>query len=201
MYSILTTYALSYLALKRGDTTMALTSVLIGSAAAIITTPFWALLSDKIGRRGPAVFGIIGMGILVWPFFLFLDRGNLLWLPLVVAAGLAIFDASIYGPGAAWFSEQFPTEVRYSGVSIGYQVGTLISGGLTPFIATYLFSIGGGSPWLISAFISFYAVLSLFAAFAAKDPVRDNRRALLDIHGSSADTDYAAQPINSQDLL
>ncbi|WP_413730292.1 MFS transporter [Sodalis sp. RH22] len=177
MYAILTTYALSYLVLKRGDATMALTAVLVGSAAAIIATPFWALLSDKIGRRAPAVFGILGIGILVWPFFWFLDHGNLTFLPLVVAVALAVFDAAIYGPGAAWFSEQFPIEVRYSGVSIGYQVGTLISGGLTPFIATYLFSVGDGSPWLISAYISFYALLSLIAAFAAQDPVRDGRNA------------------------
>lgn len=172
MYAILTTYALSYLVLKRGDATMALTAVLVGSAAAVIATPFWALLSDRIGRRGPAVFGILGIGILVWPFFYFLDHGDLRYLPLTLAVALAIFDAAIYGPGAAWFSEQFPIEVRYSGVSIGYQVGTLLSGGLTPFIATYLFKAGNGSPWLISAYISFYALLSLAAAFAAKDPVR-----------------------------
>ncbi len=201
MYSILTTYALSYLAIKRGETTIALTAVLVGSAAAIIATPFWALLSDKIGRRGPAVFGIVGIGILVWPFFWFLDRGNLLFLPLVVAVGLAIFDASIYGPGAAWFSEQFPTEVRYSGVSIGYQVGTLISGGLTPFIATYLFSVGGGSPWLISAFISFYAILSLFAALAAKDPVRERRRALSLRDEPTTDILPSSRPLNRQDTL
>ncbi|MCY0386800.1 MFS transporter [Robbsia sp. Bb-Pol-6] len=175
MYAILTTYSISYLHLRRGDTRFALGAVLVGSAVAIVATPCWAWLSDRIGRRGPALFAIIGMGILVWPFFAFLDGGNLAYLPLVVAVALGVFDAAIYAPGAAWFAEQFPVEVRYSGVSLGYQVGTLISGGLTPFIATYLYAVGGGAPWLICGFISFYAVLSLAAALAAQDPVRTDR--------------------------
>ncbi|PLZ03914.1 MFS transporter [Burkholderia sp. WAC0059] len=178
MYAILTTYSLSYLHLKRGNSTFALTAVVVGSAAAIVTTPVWALLSDRIGRRGPALFSALGMGILVWPFFLFLDRGNLAYLPLVAAIELAVFDAAIYGPGAAWFAEQFPVDVRYSGVSLGYQIGSLISGGLTPFIATYLFRLGKGSPALICAFISFYAVLTLIAVLGARDPVRERRRSV-----------------------
>lgn len=172
MYAILTTYSISYLQLKRGDASSALGAVLVGSAVAIVATPCWAWLSDRIGRRGPALFAIIGIGILVWPFFAFLDRGNLAYLPLVVAVALGVFDAAIYAPGAAWFAEQFPVEVRYSGVSLGYQIGTLISGGLTPLIATYLYAAGGGTPWLICGFISFYAILSLVAALAARDPVR-----------------------------
>ncbi|KAA8998118.1 MHS family MFS transporter [Affinibrenneria salicis] len=176
MYAILTTYALSYLLLQRGANDYGLTAVLVGSAAAILTTPFWAKLSDKIGRRRPALFGIVGIGLFVWPFFYFLDNGNLVWMPLLVAIGLAVFDAAVYGPGAAWFSEQFPTEVRYSGISLGYQIGTLISGGLTPFIATWLFSVGNGTPWLICGFISFYALLSAIAAWYANDPIGDVRR-------------------------
>lgn len=192
MYSILTTYALSYLVLKRDDSTSGLTSVLVASAVAILTTPFWGWLSDRVGRRVPAIFAIVGIGVLVWPFFLFLDHGDLAFLPLVVTVGLAVFDGAIYGPGAAWFAEQFPAEVRYSGVSIGYQIGTLLSGGLTPFIATYLLGVGHGSPWLISAFISFYAVLSLVAALAAKDPVRAAARTRASSTGAPATAGQAA---------
>jgi high-affinity Fe2+/Pb2+ permease len=83
-----------------------------------------------------------------------------------------IVHDSIYGPQAAWFAEQFPLHVRYSGVSFGYQVGTILSGGLTPFIAAGLLALGGGAPWLIAGYLTLLAVLSLVAALAAKDPAR-----------------------------
>ncbi|SDV48793.1 MFS transporter [Chitinasiproducens palmae] len=173
MYAIVTTYAISYLNLKRGGgASFALSAVIVGSACAVLVTPLWAALSDRIGRRRPAIWAVVGIGLFVWPFFWFLEHGDLRWLPLVFAIELAVFDAAIYAPGAAWFAEQFPVEVRYSGISLGYQIGTLLSGGLTPFVATWLFAAGDGAPWLICAYISALAVLSLLAVFAAVDPAR-----------------------------
>ncbi|HEM8291379.1 MULTISPECIES: MFS transporter [Providencia] len=171
MYAILTTFILSYLKLKNQDTSIVLTSIIIASAVSVLTTPFWALLSDKIGRRIPAFFALISIGIAVWPFFYFLDNGNLFYLPLVMTIFLALFDAAIYSIGAAWFAEQFPVEVRYSGVSVGYQVGTLLSGGLTPFIATALLQYNNQSPYLVSLYISALCFISLIAAYKANDPI------------------------------
>jgi MFS family permease len=172
MYAIVTTYAISYLNLKRGGASSALSAVIIGSAFAIVATPLWAALSDRIGRRRPAVWAVVGISLLVWPFFWFLDHGDLRYLPVVFAIELALFDAAIYAPGAAWFAEQFPVEVRYSGISLGYQIGTLISGGLTPFVAAALLALGDGKPWLICAYISALGALSLIAVLAAVDPAR-----------------------------
>jgi len=171
MYAILTTFILSYLKMKGQDTSIVLTSVIIGSATAIVTTPVWALFSDKIGRKVPAFLALIGIGIGVWPFFYFLDNGNLLFLPVVMVVFLAVFDAAIYSIGAAWFAEQFPVEVRYSGVSVGYQVGTLLSGGLTPFIAMALLKFNNGSTYLVSLYITTLCVFSLVAVYKAIDPV------------------------------
>ncbi|WP_272516238.1 MULTISPECIES: hypothetical protein [unclassified Providencia] len=84
---------------------------------------------------------------------------------------MALFDAAIYSIGAAWFAEQFPVEVRYSGVSVGYQVGTLLSGGLTPFIATALLQYNNQSPYLVSLYISALCFISLIAAYKANDPI------------------------------
>ncbi|MFJ2995418.1 MFS transporter [Pandoraea sp. NPDC087047] len=170
MYAIVTTYAISYLNMKRGGASAALSSVIIGSIFAVIATPLWAALSDRIGRRRPAIWAVVGISLLVWPFFWFLDHGDLRYLPLVFAIELAVFDAAIYAPGAAWFAEQFPVEVRYSGISLGYQIGTLLSGGLTPFVAAALLAVGNGSPWLICAYISALGLLSLIAVLAANDP-------------------------------
>lgn len=171
MYAILTTFILSYLKLKQVDTSIVLTSIIIASGFAVVTTPIWAKWSDKVGRTKPATFGVLGIGIFVWLFFYFLDNGNLAYLPLVMIVFLAIFDAAIYSIGAAWFADQFPIQVRYSGISVGYQIGTLLSGGLTPFIAIWLLKVGDGSPYLVTLYISFLSLLSLIAIWKAKDSV------------------------------
>lgn len=176
MYAILTTFILSYLKIKSLDTSIVLTSIIIASAASVITTPFWALLSDRIGRKKQAYFSLISIGLFVWPFFYFLDNGNLIFLPVVMAIFLAIFDAAIYSIGATWFAEQFPVEVRYSGVSVGYQVGTLISGGLTPFIAIALLKYNDQSPYLVALYISILCLISLVAAYKANDPISKNTK-------------------------
>lgn len=172
LFVILTVYILGYISTRRGDTGSALTAVLISSALGVISGPFWGWLSDRIGRRRVTVAGAAGIGIFVWPFFWFLDHGSLVLLPVVMVLGMNVLHDSIYGPQAAWFAEQFPLPLRYTGVSFGYQVGTVISGGLTPFIAAALLGVGGNEPWLICAYLTFLAVLSVAAGVAAQDPAR-----------------------------
>lgn len=172
LFVVLTVYLLGYISSRRDDTTSGLTAVLIGSAVGLISGPFWGWLSDRYGRRHIAIAGAIGIGIFVWPLFWFLDHGPLVLLPLVMIVGMNVLHDSIYGPQAAWFAEQFPLHLRYSGVSFGYQVGTVLSGGLTPFIAAALLTVGGGQPWLICGYLTLLAALSTVAAFAAKDPAR-----------------------------
>ena len=178
LYSLLTVYMLGYLKARRGDTGSALTAVLIVSAVGIISGPFWGWLSDRIGRRGMAVASAIGIAVFIWPFFWFLDHGSLAFLPVVLLLPMNVLHDAIYGPQAAWFAEQFPVDLRYSGVSFGYQVGTVLSGGITPFVAAALLEAGGGQPWLICGFFVLLAALSTVAALAAKDPIRSARKEL-----------------------
>jgi MFS family permease len=176
LFVILTVYILGYIDSRRGDSTSGLIAVLVGSGLGLLSGPAWGWLSDRVGRRRIAVAGAVGIGIFVWPLFWFLDNGPLFLLPLVMIVGMNVLHDSIYGPQAAWFAEQFPLHLRYSGVSFGYQVGTVLSGGLTPFIAAALLGAGGNQPWLICAYLSVLALLSTVAAIAAKDPARDRLR-------------------------
>ena len=105
-------------------------------------------------------------------FFALLDADSFWMSVFAITVGL-LFHGAMYGPQAAWFAEQFPIGVRYSGVSLGYQLGTVLSGGLTPIIAAALLALGGGQPWLICAYLTLLVVLSIIAAVAAKDPARD----------------------------
>ncbi|WP_433875450.1 MFS transporter [Sinomonas atrocyanea] len=172
IYTLMTVYILGYLKDRREDTASGLTAILIVSAIGLFSGPFWGWLSDRIGRKRIAVGAAIGVAVLIWPFFWFLDHGNLTFLPLVLLVGMNILHDAIYGPQAAWFAEQFPTELRYSGVSFGYQVGTVLSAAITPLVAASLLQAGGGQPWLVCGWFVFLAILTTAAALAAKDPVR-----------------------------
>lgn len=173
LFSVLTVYMLTYLREQRENTTAGVTAVMIASALGLVSGPLWGYLSDRLGRRRVAIFGTLAIAVFIWPFFLFVNAGPLALLPIIVILGMNVAHDSIYGPQAAWFAEQFPLRVRYSGVSLGYQLGTVLSGGLTPLIAAALFTAGGNTPWLICAYLTLLAGLSLAAALAAKDPTRD----------------------------
>ncbi|MBB1197102.1 MFS transporter [Curtobacterium flaccumfaciens] len=178
LYSILTTYSLTYLGNVRGPSgsDAGLQAVLVISAVSLVSTPFWGWLSDRVGRRVLTIWSAVGIAVLIWPFFAFLDAGPLVLLPLVALIGMCVFHDSIYGPQAAWFAEQFPTGRRYSGMSLGYQIGSIFSVGLTPLLAAVFVQLGGGSPWILCGYLGVYAVLTIVAAVFAVDPRAVARR-------------------------
>ncbi|MBU02286.1 MAG: MFS transporter, partial [Halieaceae bacterium] len=116
-----------------------LTSVLIAAAAMIPALFYFSGLSDKLGRKQIYRWGAILTGL--WGFALFplIDTGNPLMITLAVSIGM-IFLGMQYGPQAAYFTELFTTEVRYSGASLGYQIGAILGGALAPTIAVLLWN-------------------------------------------------------------
>lgn len=178
IFSILTVYTLTYVTQHRGQSQWVMVSILIAAAVGIVGGPLWGWLSDRVGRRRISGIAAALVGVFVWPYFLFLDHGPLALLPFVYLVGLAVLHDSIYGPQAALFAEQFPVHLRYSGVSLGYQVGTILSGGLTPMIAAWLVARGGGTPWLLCGYLSVLAVVSVVTARMARDSVADGARAV-----------------------
>ncbi|MDQ4138375.1 MAG: MHS family MFS transporter [Actinomycetota bacterium] len=176
LFAILAVYLINYIAARRDDTTSGVTAVLVGSAVGLASGPLWGWLSDRWGRRRIALAALVGIAVFIWPFFWFLDHGSLVFLPVVMILGMNFLHDAIYGPQAAWFAEQFPIRVRYTGVSLGCQIGTVLSGGLTPIVAASLLLLGGGEPWLICAYITLLVGISFAAARAAKDPAGDHRR-------------------------
>jgi MFS family permease len=96
-----------------------------------------AALSDRYGRRGIFMAGAVLVG--VWSFVLFplIDSGSFPLIVLAMTVG-QIFFSMMYGPQAAFLAEMFTTRVRYSGASLGYQIGAILGGALTPIIATAL---------------------------------------------------------------
>ena len=133
-----------------------LTSVLI---AALIMVPaqFWAAgLSDRIGRKRVYLWGAVLSGIWVFALFPLVDTGNFYVVTGAISLGL-IFVGMQYGPQAAFFTELFSTEVRYSGASLGYQIGAILGGALAPTIAVMLWNTYG------VVYVSVYMALAAVA--------------------------------------
>jgi MFS family permease len=140
-FYLMITYTVSYATgtLHVAKTTI-LWAVVIASLLSAPILPITAWLSDRVGRRGVFMTGAALAAMWsAWPFFHLLDTAA---FPLMLAAlaGGLIFNSTMYGCQAALMTELFSTEFRYSGASLGYQIGAICGGGFAPLIATALFA-------------------------------------------------------------
>ena len=131
-----TTYLVTYLKLPKS---YALNAVLIAAACQVVLIPWFGRLSDRFGRRPVYLFGAVGAAIWVFVFFALLDTGSFPLILLAVVVAL-FFHAAMYGPQAAFIAEMFPTKIRYTGASMGYQLAGIFGGALAPIISVALLS-------------------------------------------------------------
>ena len=110
--------------------------------------------------------------VLAYPYFLMIESGSTVLVILASILGLSIAHASMYGPMSAYFAELFGTRVRYSGVSMGYQLASIIGGGAGPLISIYLVDASGGSFWPVIAWIVVLCVITLVSVLIAAETFR-----------------------------
>lgn len=173
-YFVYTVFILTYLAQGGISRETGLQAILIASALGLVTVPFWGWVSDWIGRRRTYLFGGIFSILVALVAFPLLDTGNFVLIVLTVVLGMNIGHDAMYGPQAAFFSELFDTQVRFSGVSIGYQIGSVLGGGLAPLVATALLALGGGNPiWVIAYFVVIGAITLVATLLSPETSSRD----------------------------
>jgi MFS family permease len=148
-----------------------LVGVLIGAVVMIPGVIVAAVMSDRHGRRG--VIMLAAAALALWGFALFplIDTRSLLWISVGIGVGQVLVGA-MYGPQAALFAEIFETRVRYSGASLGYQLGGILGGGLAPIIATALLARYGNTTG-ISVYIALACLVSFVSVRWLKETYRN----------------------------
>ncbi len=167
-YYILTVFSLTYLVDVAAESReLALEALLIGAAVQFFASPLLARLSDRIGRRPVYAIGGLGLAAFIFLFFPMLASGAPEQIIAALVVGL-VLHAAMYGPQAAFITELFPTRIRYSGVSIAYQLTSIFAGSLAPIIALWLYK-ESGSATPVAIYVAIACAISGISALLAKE--------------------------------
>jgi metabolite-proton symporter len=166
LYTIfILTYAHDYIGFSKSSV---LYAIALAAAVEIVAIPTYGWLSDKLGRRPVYLFGAIFTGLFAFPFFWLVETSQASLMTLAIVVALVGGHSAMYGPQASFFSELFGTRVRYSGASLGYQLASVIAGGLSPLIAAALLKRTGVS-WPIALFVVVMSAVTTVSVFLAME--------------------------------
>lgn len=188
-YYLFTTFVLSYIVTTLGiDPSVGLVASMIGAAINIAVIPVYGALSDRIGRPRTFLLGAGAIIVTSAPIFLLVGTGA----PWAIILGIVLFlglgHGLVYAPLPAMYCEMFPTSVRYSGISVGYQMASILLASFTPALAAATVLWSGGSLWPVIVF----AIVTTAIAAVAISFAPDNRAVPLNEIGVRADAERTA---------
>ncbi|CAI2018659.1 MULTISPECIES: MFS transporter [Serratia] len=168
-----TVFAVSYATTQLGVDKQTMLNVIMSTC--VLAFPMHMLfgaLSDKVGRRPVYIFGALFAAAMAFPFFWLLESGSFVLMVLGYILLINIAHNSINAVQPSFFTELFGPKVRYSGASIGAQLGAIVAGGFTPFIAKGLTAIDNNDWTLVACYVVIAALVAAYAAWRAPETSR-----------------------------
>src|SRR5437660_1326426 len=148
--------------------TVFLNGTLVSAVVLFFTLPIAGILSDRFGRRTLCLIGSHFTALMAFPMFMLIDTKSAALITLALC--LAQFGTGlVYGPLAAFFTELFGTNVRYSGASLGYQAASVLAGGPAPFVAALLLGVSHDGSWIIALYVAAMALITVVSSYLAPE--------------------------------
>jgi MHS family shikimate/dehydroshikimate transporter-like MFS transporter len=168
--SIASVFAVSYVTGQLGmPRSVILNAILLSAVAALVAIPLFGWLSDQIGRKTMFYASLLFAMAFAFPMFWMLNTKDPLTVTLTIVVAIVFGQLVGFGVGASWYSELFPASVRYSGASLGFQIGAAMSGGLTPLAAATFSAWTDGSTWPISVYLIALSLITFAATMVAPE--------------------------------
>ncbi|CAN7564578.1 MFS transporter [Arthrobacter sp. LjRoot14] len=166
---VLATFAVTFAVSKGADRQGVLYAYAAASLVSIVFVVLGGRLSDKLGRRPVMVGGLVVFIAYLVPMFQLLSSNNIMLIFVAFAVGLMI-HSMLFGPLAAFVSEQFGTTSRYTGASLGYQLATLLGAGFTPGIVAQIFKDSGQNTGSVVWYLAIMSVVSIVFILLTREP-------------------------------
>jgi MHS family shikimate/dehydroshikimate transporter-like MFS transporter len=167
---ILTVFAVTYLTHQLGmRRSVVLDAITLATLIELFVMPLAGWLSDTIGRRTIYLVGTVFGILLAFPIFWLFATRDATVVTCAIVAGICLCQAIVFALHASFMPELFGTNVRYSGISLGFQLGAAIGGGLTPVVAAATVAWSGGATWPVSLMLVTLGVLTLIAILSTRE--------------------------------
>ncbi len=143
----------------------ALEAVTLGALVATIMIPLMGLLSDRVGRQRMYAVSVFVLGLFIVPWFMLLNTGTTWGIVLATVIAFGVLWAPVTAVLGTLCSEIFSANVRYTGITLGYQLGAALAGGTAPLIATGLLAKYDGDWVPVAWYLGVTVAISLIANF------------------------------------
>ncbi len=142
----------------------ALSAHTITIAVLMLIIPFFGYLTDKIGRKALLLGALTGFIVFTYPLFALMFKNTYLAI-LAAMLAFAIFEAMFQAVMPVMMTEMFPAHVRYTGLSVSYNISLALFGGTAPVFSTWLVKVSGGNVWMPAYYLIFTCIIALITVF------------------------------------